>query len=93
MVGLDTPTLLGRGHDTRDTERTLPARVIDPCDINQAIIDGSERIHDHSTTGILSIVDHHEGGTDASLAVWLVIDAQLVAILHEPTAQSLQVGA
>ena len=93
LVSLDTSTASGRRHDAGDTESSLPTWVIDPSDVNQAVIDGCEWVHDHAAAGVFSIVDHHEGSADALLAEWLIIDLELVSVLDEAAAQSLQIGA
>jgi len=91
FVGLDTTVTTSIRHDARDTHSSLPIRVINPCDVNQAIINGRKWIRDHASTGKLAVVDHHEGRTNIPLIKWLVINGQLVGVLNETTAESLQV--
>ena len=74
FIDLDATATTGIRHDTGYTHSTLPVRVIDPGDVDQAIINGREWINDHASTGELAVVDHHESRADASLVKWLVVN-------------------
>ena len=41
--------------------------------------------------GVLSVVDHHEGGVDTTLLNLLIINSQLVGVLDEATTESLHI--
>ena len=92
LVSLDTGAASSVRHHTSDAESTLPRWIGNPGDIDEAVIDGSKRIDNHTTIGVLAIVDHHECGVDASRAVWLVIDGELIHVLNEAAAEGLHVG-
>ena len=88
---MDTTSTTGIRHDTSDTEGSLPSRVFNPGDINEAIVHASKWVDDHTTIGILTIVDHHESSADATL-VWFIIYGKLIRLRYEATAKSLHVG-
>lgn len=90
LVGLNA-ALSRPGHDSTDAERALVIRGIDPSDVDQTIVDSCKGIHDHASVAVLAIVDHHEGGVNATLLDRFVIDRQLILVLHETTCESLQV--
>ena len=89
LVRLDT-LASGVRHEACDAKRTLPTRVIDPGDIDKAVIDGCERVHYHASICILSIVDHQESRRDAIIVlsggVGLIINGQLIMVLNKATA-------
>ena len=91
-IGLDTATTACIRHDSRHTESSLPGRVRDPCDVDQAVVNSSEGVNDHTTVCVLSIVDHHESCVHARLADWLIIDRKLIGIFNKAAAECLQVG-
>ena len=91
-ISLDTATTARIRHDSGHTESSLPGRVRDPCDVDQAIVDCSEGVNDHTAVGVLSIVDHHESSVHARLVDWLIIDRKLISIFNEAAAECLQVG-
>ena len=91
-ISLDTATTACIRHDSSHTESSLPGRVRDPCDVDQAIINCSEWVNDHTSISVLSIVDHHESCVHARLVDWLIVDRKLIGIFNEAAAECLQVG-
>lgn len=91
LVGLDSKTATGVRHDTSDAKSTLPGRIRNPSDVDEAVVDGSKRIDDHASVGVLAVVNHHEGGVNARGAIRLVIDRKLIRVFNEPTAESLHI--
>lgn len=92
LVGLDAAATTSIGHDARDAQSALPGRIRNPGDVDQAVVDGGKRIHNHTAITELAVAHLHQGRVDASLTEGFVVDGQLVVVGHKATAEGLQVS-